>query len=161
MYDGIVDLHGQVIFETSHIYLNSLMDAVNEDLGTGCYSVLNLDDKVSQMGRAVIEAFAVRSRFFHLEFFELSEDQRLGSKGGILALEVNMRPPGGFIPDMINYANDFNVYQLWADMIVNGTRTNSKATYPAPAVLSAARITSAINTMMLICMRFTRQILWR
>ena len=128
-YDGIVDLHGQVIFETSHIYLNSLMDAVNEDLGTGCYSILNLDDKVSQMGRAVIEAFAVRSRFFHLEFFELSEDQRLGSKGDILALEVNMRPPGGFIPDMINSANDFNVYQLWADMIVDGT-SNFKATYP-------------------------------
>ena len=30
-----------------------------------------------------------------------------------------MRPPGGFLPDMINYANDSNVYQLWADMIVH------------------------------------------
>lgn len=32
-----------------------------------------------------------------------------------------MRPPGGFLPYMTNYANDSNVYQLWADMIVHDT----------------------------------------
>ena len=28
-----------------------------------------------------------------------------------------MRPAGGYTPDMINYANSFDIYQLWADMI--------------------------------------------
>ena len=28
-----------------------------------------------------------------------------------------MRPPGGYTPDMMNYANDINVYQVWADMV--------------------------------------------
>lgn len=28
-----------------------------------------------------------------------------------------MRPPGGYTPDMMNYANDINVYQIWADMV--------------------------------------------
>ena len=28
-----------------------------------------------------------------------------------------MRPPGGYTPDMMNFANDFNVYQVWADMV--------------------------------------------
>ena len=39
------------------------------------------------------------------------------NKGEIIALEVNMRPSGGFTPDMLNYANSTNVYKIWADMI--------------------------------------------
>ena len=40
-----------------------------------------------------------------------------GKKGDIVALEVNMRPCGGFTPDMINFAHSTNVYKIWADMI--------------------------------------------
>ena len=35
-----------------------------------------------------------------------------------MALEVNMRPSGGFTTDMLNYANSVDVYKIWADMIV-------------------------------------------
>ena len=35
----------------------------------------------------------------------------------MVALEVNMRPCGGFSPDMMNFANSTNVYKIWADMI--------------------------------------------
>ena len=41
----------------------------------------------------------------------------VANKGEIIALEVNMRPSGGFTPDMLNYANSTNVYKIWADMI--------------------------------------------
>ena len=41
----------------------------------------------------------------------------LGKKGDVIALEVNMRPCGGFTPDMINFAHSTNVYKIWADMI--------------------------------------------
>ena len=41
----------------------------------------------------------------------------LGKKGDVMALEVNMRPCGGFTPDMINFAHSTNVYKIWADMI--------------------------------------------
>ena len=41
----------------------------------------------------------------------------MGKKGDVVALEVNMRPCGGFSPDMMNYANSTNVYKIWADMI--------------------------------------------
>ena len=34
-----------------------------------------------------------------------------------MALEVNMRPCGGFSPDMMDYANSTDVYKIWADMI--------------------------------------------
>ena len=41
----------------------------------------------------------------------------MGKKGDVVALEVNMRPCGGFTPDMINFAHSTNVYKIWADMI--------------------------------------------
>ena len=28
-----------------------------------------------------------------------------------------MRPPGGYTPDMMNYANDMDVYRVWANMV--------------------------------------------
>lgn len=119
-YDGIVNDQGEILFETSHVYTSSIMDAVNEHQGIGCYSRLTIPEDLKQAGRKTVAAFNTRSRFFHFEFFILKEDQAgVGKKGEILGLEVNMRPPGSFLPDLINYANDFNIYQLWADMIVH------------------------------------------
>ena len=34
-----------------------------------------------------------------------------------MALEVNMRPAGGYTPDMINYAHSTDIYKIWADMV--------------------------------------------
>ena len=34
-----------------------------------------------------------------------------------MALEVNMRPAGGFTPDMLNYSQSSDIYQIYADMI--------------------------------------------
>ena len=70
------------------------------------------------MGFRTIKAFGAKSRFFHCEFFQLNEDKPgLGKKGDYVALEVNMRPAGGYTPDMINYANSVDCYQIWADMV--------------------------------------------
>ena len=41
----------------------------------------------------------------------------LGKKGQVVGLEVNMRPSGGFTPDMINFARETDVYKIWADMV--------------------------------------------
>ena len=72
-------------------------------------------------GRAAVKSFGVKSRFVHFEFFRMTEDQAsMGKKGQIVALEVNMRPCGGFTPDMINFARSTNVYKIWADMIAFG-----------------------------------------
>ncbi|MGZ8722058.1 MAG: hypothetical protein ACXWXH_11400, partial [Aeromicrobium sp.] len=38
----------------------------------------------------------------------------------LIPLEVNMRPPGGWTVDMFNYANDFDLYREWANVLVNG-----------------------------------------
>ncbi|MBR3364175.1 MAG: carbamoylphosphate synthase large subunit, partial [Solobacterium sp.] len=75
-----------------------------------------------KMGTAVIKSFDIKGRFFHTEYFRLTEDKKgLGKKGDLVGLEVNMRPPGGYTPDMMNYANDINVYAIYANMAMFNT----------------------------------------
>ena len=33
-----------------------------------------------------------------------------------------MRPPGGYTPDMMNFAHSTDVYQIWADMVAFNER---------------------------------------
>ena len=117
-YDGICDSNRDIIFETSHYFPDPVMDIVNDGLDLWYYSRKQIPEDLKDAGRRTIKAFESNSRFFHCEFFVLNEDKEgLGKKGDIFGLEVNMRPPGGYTPDMMNYANDISVYQVWANMV--------------------------------------------
>ena len=117
-YDAIIDSHGEPMFETGNVTPFSIMDIVNDNDNSIYYIVRDLADDVRAAGRATVKSFGVRSRFVHFEFFRLTQDQPgMGRKGDVVALEVNMRPCGGFSPDMMNYANSTDVYKIWADMI--------------------------------------------
>ncbi|MCD7729441.1 MAG: ATP-grasp domain-containing protein [Clostridia bacterium] len=116
-YDAIIDSHGYPIFETGNVTPYSIMDIVNNNSNSVYYMVNELAPDVRDAGRRTVKSFGVRSRFVHFEFFRLTSDQYLGKKGDVIALEVNMRPCGGFSPDMMNYANSTDVYKIWADMI--------------------------------------------
>jgi hypothetical protein len=43
--------------------------------------------------------------------------------GDVVGLEVNMRPAGGYTPDMYNFAYETDVYKIWADMIAFDCKT--------------------------------------
>ena len=117
-YDAIIDSNGEPMFETGNVTPMSIMDIVNEMDNSIYYIVKDLPEDTRKAGRATVKSFGVKSRFVHFEFFRLTQDQEgLGKKGDIMALEVNMRPCGGFSPDMMNYANSTDVYKIWADMI--------------------------------------------
>ena len=117
-YDAIIDSNGDPIFETGNVTLSNLMEVVNTNDNSLYFIHKELPEDTRAAGRATVKAFGVKSRFVHFEFFRLNEDQEgLGKKGEIMALEVNMRPCGGFTPDMINFAHSTNVYKIWADMI--------------------------------------------
>ena len=117
-YDGICDSNRDIICETSHYFPDPVMDVVNDQRDMGYYSRKQIPEDLKDAGRRTIKAFESNSRFFHCEFFVLNEDKEgLGKKGDIFGLEVNMRPPGGYTPDMMNYANDISVYQIWANMV--------------------------------------------
>ena len=117
-YDAIINSRGETLFESGNITPNSCMDIVND--GSEClyYIVKDMPEKILQAGRAVVKEYDVRSRFVHFEFFVLTEDQPgLGQIGDVIGLEVNMRPSGGYTPEMYNYAYETDVYKIWADMI--------------------------------------------
>jgi len=117
-YDAIIDSKGEPIFETGNVTPNSVMDIVNNNDNSIYYIVKDLPEDTRKAGRDTVKSFGVKNRFVHFEFFRLNEDHEgLGKKGQIMALEVNMRPCGGFTPDMINFAHSTNVYKIWADMI--------------------------------------------
>ncbi|MCC8151134.1 MAG: ATP-grasp domain-containing protein [Lachnospiraceae bacterium] len=117
-YDAIIDSHGNPIFETGNCTPISIMDSVNYGDDAIFYIEKNLSEDVQEAGRATIKSFGVKSRFVHFEFFRLlSDHEGIGKKGTVMALKVNMRPCGGFTPDMINYARETNVYKIWADMV--------------------------------------------
>ncbi|MCI9156164.1 MAG: carbamoylphosphate synthase large subunit [Lawsonibacter sp.] len=117
-YDAIIDSKGEPLFETGNITPMSIMDIVN-DMDNSIYYILKtLPADTRKAGRAAVKSFGVKSRFIHFEFFRLDQDQEgMGKKGDVVALEVNMRPCGGFTPDMMNFAHSTNVYKIWADMI--------------------------------------------
>ena len=117
-YDAIVDSQGKPLFESGNVTPESIMDTVNNNDNSIYYIVKELSPQMRDVGRWTVRAFDVKSRFVHLEFFVLNDDQPgLGKKGDILGLEVNMRPAGGYTPDLFDYAYEVDVYKIWADMV--------------------------------------------
>lgn len=116
-FDGLTDREGNPVFYTSHQYSQGIMETVNNDDLIYYYSLREIPEDLEKIGREVIKAFNVRERFFHFEFF------RPEGTNQIIALEVNMRPPGGLTTDMFNYANDIDVYREWASILVHNRFT--------------------------------------
>ena len=129
-YDAIINFQGEPVLETGNVTLGSLMDVMNNADDSVFYIVRNLPEAMKDVGRRTVKAFGVRGRYVHLEFFILNRDQEgIGKKGDILGLEVNMRPPGGISPDMENFANGVDTYQMWADVMAFD-KTDMKMDYP-------------------------------
>ena len=68
---------------------------------------------VKEAGTKIVKAYGIKNTFFHFEFFRTDE-------GKIMALEVNMRPPGGMITEVYQASHDLDVYKLWADILIKG-----------------------------------------
>ncbi len=130
-FDGICDSNSNVIFCDNEVFPPSIMDIVNENLEISYYVNKIVPDNVREVGQKVLKAFNIKSRYFHLEFFRLKESKHgLGKSGDIVALEVNMRPPGGFTPDMINFGQSVDTYQIYADMICYDKIVNVNLDHP-------------------------------
>ena len=112
-FDGLTDKEGNPVFFTSMTYSHGVMETVNEDRHIYFYNLREIPPDLEEAGRRLLQAFNVNERFFHFEFFRTHDDGRL------IALEVNMRPPGGPIVDMFNYAHDVDLYWEWANVVVN------------------------------------------
>ena len=116
-FDGLTDQNGYLVFYSSMQYSQGVMETVNNDDLIFYYTLRNIPKDLEEIGRKTLKAFAVRERFFHFEFFRTSSGQ-------LIALEVNLRPPGGLTTDMFNYSNDIDIYGEWAHIIVHNKFTS-------------------------------------
>ena len=139
-FDGLCDANSNVVFCDNEIFPPSIMDIVNENLDLSYYVNKEVPNDIYIVGQKVLKAFNIKSRYFHLEFFRLKHDKHgLGKAGDIVALEVNMRPPGGFTPDMINFAQSVDTYQIYADIICYNEIRNVNLNHPKYYCIYAAR----------------------
>ena len=109
-YDGLTDQNGHIVFSSSYVYNQGVLDAVSANSSFFYYIRRDIPEELEEMGRKIVKAFALKERFFHIEFF-FRED------GSYMALEINFRPPGGAGVEMFNYANDIDIYQEYANIV--------------------------------------------
>ena len=127
-YDAILDSGCNPLFESMTVW-PPVMDIVNRDLDLMYYTCPDLPEALRDLGRRTVRAFGVERRFVHLEFFRLTEARKgLGGVGDFVALEVNMRPAGGYTPDMMDFAHSTDVYQIYADMVAFDRRKLPEST---------------------------------
>jgi len=110
-YDGMTDHTGKVIFENSLIYGDGVLDCV-QGRDTFFYVNRQIPEDLSKVGRQLVPLFDIRRKFFHFEFFARDD--------GYVPIEVNCRPPGGSILDMMNFSIDDDLYRAYAQMIATG-----------------------------------------
>ncbi len=134
--DGIADEQGKIRFLASMGYVSNCMDSVQNHDSIGSYYNFDISDQHREIAQKVVDSFGIKNRFFHGEYFVLNSDHKgLGKKGDLIGLEMNFRPPGGFCPDLINYSYDIDVYDLWAQVVMNQScPTYDKAKYSAAFV---------------------------
>ena len=122
-YDAICNAEGEVLFESSNWFPPSIADMVNKGLDLAYYTTDFVPEQLRKYGRAALKAFKVKSRFVHFEFFRLTQARKnLGEVGDFVGLEVNMRPAGGYTPDMMDFAHNTDVYEIWAEMVAYNER---------------------------------------
>ena len=120
-YDGIVNHQGEVVFATSHVF-----PVANDEIAKGrvddfYYSTPVIDPTLKEIGNNVIKAFGHKGRISQLDFFTSSVTTSFATEGEYIGLEVNMRSPGGYIPDMICQAYQVDYYDLYAKMMSGQT----------------------------------------
>ncbi|MBF0777572.1 ATP-grasp domain-containing protein [Streptococcus cuniculi] len=108
-YDGLVDRNGKIVFETTFDYHYTPLELLESQKDNAYYILKTIDPKLQAYGRAIVKAFGMRERFFHIEFFREGDDY--------IAIEYNNRPAGGFTVDVYNFAHSIDLYRDYASIV--------------------------------------------
>ncbi len=112
-FDGLTGPDGQVLFHTSHRYSSDGRAIAARGIDHSYWNARRLDPDLEKAGLAICRVLRIPEKFFHFEFFRRPD-------GSLYGIELNLRPPGGFTPDMFNFAHDIDVYDLWARVLTHG-----------------------------------------
>ena len=90
-------------------------------------------DSGREMGQAVLKALGFRNGFTHMEWYRKEDGEAVFG-------EIAARPPGAHTVDLMNFANDFDVYSGWAEAVTHGTFSQPiNRTYNAGHVFKRAQ----------------------
>lgn len=112
-FDGLTDRDGGIVFCASHRVSSGIMEILTQHRPVHYYYTRDIPLVIEDLGRRTVNAFRIRERFFHAEFL-------VGPDGDCCALEINVRPPGGYSLDMMDWACDIDLYRVWARSVVCG-----------------------------------------
>jgi biotin carboxylase len=112
-FDGLVDQEGNIVFQTSFTYNVPTLELVKGQLDMAYVIQKEIDPKLEAYGRAIVKAFDMKERFFHIEFFKLEN-------GDYVALEYNNRLAGGYTIDMYNFAHSIDLFAQYASLVIGG-----------------------------------------
>jgi hypothetical protein len=113
-FDGLVDKEGNILYLSSFVY-DSVLEMVRDELDNIYHNQIEIPNDLMDAGLRAVKEFGIKNRFFHIEFFRTTDNQ-------LIALEINVRPPGGWSIDMFNYAGDISVFDLYSKMILGKAR---------------------------------------
>ncbi|WP_026691843.1 ATP-grasp domain-containing protein [Peribacillus kribbensis] len=119
-FDGLVDQKGDIVFQTSFTYNVPTLELVSGQLDMAYVIQKEIDSKLEAYGKAIVKAFGMKERFFHIEFFKLED-------GDYVALEYNNRLAGGYTIDMYNAAYSIDLFAQYASIVTGGECKESKA----------------------------------
>lgn len=111
-YDGLIDNKGKVVFETGLTYVHTPFELLQSKKDNAYYIEKELDPKLVEYGHAIIKAFGMKERFFHIEFFKNGKDY--------IAIEYNNRMAGGFTVEAYNYAHSIDLFRDYANVVTGG-----------------------------------------
>lgn len=152
-FDGLTDCDGNIVFYSSLEYSTVVLDIVSNDDDMFYFVPREISPDLVKLGEKCVQAFNVKERFFHFEFFRIKET------GELMPLEVNCRPPGGLTIDMWNYANDFDVFKEYAN-IVKENKFYSEITHPWNVVyISRKANQNYVNTIDAVCEKYADNII--
>ena len=120
-FDGIANAKSEPVIVANEIFPREIYNfhKTGEDM---VYFVnKEVPAEILKLGKKILKALGLKNRFFHTELF-VADNAIEGwfKKGDILPLEVNIRTPGGFTPDLLNFGLTTNLYQMFADVICFG-----------------------------------------
>ncbi|MGX2969880.1 ATP-grasp domain-containing protein [Ursidibacter sp. B-7004-1] len=152
-FDGLTDHEGNIVFYSGLEYSEVVIDIVSEDRDIYFYVPREIPQDLITLGKKCVEAFKVRERFFHFEFF------RVKGSNELMPLEINCRPPGGLTIDMWNYANDFDVFREYSN-IVKENKFYTEITHPWNVVYIARKANkNYVNSIQDVCEKYAGNII--
>lgn len=119
-FDGIANSKSEAVVAFKETFPTPIAEVVSKNIDVFYYAESKMPKAYREMGERIIKAFNVKSRCFHTELFKLNSDKPgFAKKGEIVALEINLRSPGGETPELLNLVAKTDYYEAYASMIVD------------------------------------------